>query len=302
METHGGDYVRTRTTNQRPVELACWPPRVPYRAVRTSNPSHHCHARLLHEARHWHGVGLVGGEAARVPEEHLFRNQDPERDEPPPKVKPQFGSTKFQKLALAFADRTLSGYPWPLRSDSHAHEDAGAASLRADEQDDSVDDRYIPDAPGLRRDAKQTRRDGVIRLVQAEATTAGAAGGLGAALGRASAEDAEELDGGARGGGGGGGGRATQLAQTKRAGGGSRGLPTPRLRRPCVVLKVNRVSVEGFKDVFVEYDVRYLDGTVQTIDMSWNSVRGSLPAQIFQKLPNLVELRVEGSNIGGCSN
>ena len=71
---------------------------------RPSNPSHHSHARLLHEARHWHGVGLVGGEAARVPEEHLFRNQDPERDEPPPKVKPQFGSTKFQKLALAFAD------------------------------------------------------------------------------------------------------------------------------------------------------------------------------------------------------
>ena len=42
--------------------------------------------RYLHEARHWHGVGLVGGEAARLPEEVLFRNQDPDQDEPPPKV------------------------------------------------------------------------------------------------------------------------------------------------------------------------------------------------------------------------
>ena len=45
--------------------------------------------------------------------------------------------------------------------------------------------------------------------------------------------------------------------------------------------------------------MRFLDGTIQCLDLSNNSIRGTLPSSIFTRLPNLVELRVEGGKIDG---
>lgn len=71
-------------------------------------------------------------------------------------------------------------------------------------------------------------------------------------------------------------------------------------RRFAIVEHVHRAHAAGDAVVRFIYDCRFLDGTVTRLDLTGNNcVATSLPARICEKLPSLVELRLEGNNLGG---